>query len=193
MTITSKEKIIEAATELIIQSGPEQVSLADIARKTGVSKGTLFYHYPSKDELIYDVTDRHFTRTTDELVRWVESSRGSMDIAEVLKVVLETILGAHTRGRLHIYLVNVALGQSPSLRQRFAERYNEWRATIEANLIELMADRSQAAVAASLTLAALDGYVLQTALGINDHPIDEICRFISDCVQAGMPQKQEVE
>ena len=43
--------IIKVATELIGKKGVEKTSLADIAREAGISKGTLYYYYPTKNDI----------------------------------------------------------------------------------------------------------------------------------------------
>ena len=47
-----KETILSAATDLIIKQGVKNTSLADIAKASNISKGTLYYHYSSKNDLI---------------------------------------------------------------------------------------------------------------------------------------------
>ena len=46
-----KETILSAATDLIIKQGVKNTSLADIAKASNISKGTLYYHYSSKNLL----------------------------------------------------------------------------------------------------------------------------------------------
>ena len=48
-TITNEE-ILDAARELFLQRGPS-VSTAEIARRAGISEGTIFKRYPTKDAL----------------------------------------------------------------------------------------------------------------------------------------------
>ncbi|MGG7060792.1 TetR/AcrR family transcriptional regulator, partial [Clostridium tertium] len=47
-----KENILLAATKLMTKNGIKNTSLADIAKAVDISKGTLYYHYSSKDDLI---------------------------------------------------------------------------------------------------------------------------------------------
>jgi len=52
---STQERIIEAASnELMTERGVTDTSLADIAGEVGISKGTLFYYYSSKNDLVYD-------------------------------------------------------------------------------------------------------------------------------------------
>ena len=54
-----KEKILLASIDLMRKNGINNTSLADIAREVNISKGTLYYHYSSKDDIIFDIADNH--------------------------------------------------------------------------------------------------------------------------------------
>ncbi|NLV22830.1 MAG: TetR family transcriptional regulator, partial [Syntrophomonadaceae bacterium] len=51
--LNNRQKIIDVATALVKERGVKGTSLADIASAAGISKGTLFYHFAAKDDLIY--------------------------------------------------------------------------------------------------------------------------------------------
>lgn len=46
-----KDRIFQAAMELFEQNGYENTSVAEITKKAGVSKGTFFTHFPTKDAI----------------------------------------------------------------------------------------------------------------------------------------------
>ena len=48
----TRAKVLEAARELIIEHGHEQVSLKDICERSGVSNGSVFHHFGSKEGII---------------------------------------------------------------------------------------------------------------------------------------------
>jgi AcrR family transcriptional regulator len=52
------ERVLDAATEAFAASGPD-VSIDEIARAAGVGHGTVFRRFPTKDDLIYAVIERH--------------------------------------------------------------------------------------------------------------------------------------
>ncbi|NOZ74934.1 MAG: TetR/AcrR family transcriptional regulator [FCB group bacterium] len=52
MTIDNKaEKIIQAAIQVFAEKGLEKGKIADIARKAGIGKGTVYEYFSSKDEI----------------------------------------------------------------------------------------------------------------------------------------------
>jgi AcrR family transcriptional regulator len=52
------ERVLDAATEAFAASGPD-ASIDDIARLAGVGHGTVCRRFPTKDDLIYAVIERH--------------------------------------------------------------------------------------------------------------------------------------
>lgn len=53
-----KEDILDSAIELMSESGIESVSMDEIARKTGISKGALYLEFESKTDLILSLSAR---------------------------------------------------------------------------------------------------------------------------------------
>ena len=54
----TKERILEAALELFAQSGYLGTSMSDIAKKLGITKGALYKHYTSKQEILDSIVER---------------------------------------------------------------------------------------------------------------------------------------
>ena len=57
-----KHQIMNAAEEVFSQKGFSDARMDDIAEETGLSKGTLYLYYKSKDDLIIAILDRIFQR-----------------------------------------------------------------------------------------------------------------------------------
>ena len=57
-----KGQIMNAAEEVFSKKGFSDARMDDIAEETGLSKGTLYLYYKSKDDLIIAILDRIFQR-----------------------------------------------------------------------------------------------------------------------------------
>src|SRR5947207_7935282 len=57
------ERVLDAATEAFAASGPD-VSIDEIALAAGVGQGTVFRRFPTKDDLMYAVIERHVAQMT---------------------------------------------------------------------------------------------------------------------------------
>jgi TetR/AcrR family transcriptional regulator, fatty acid metabolism regulator protein len=55
-----RDQLVECAIDAIVEMGFERASVGEVARRAGVSKGVVTYHYAAKDDLMYDVVARIF-------------------------------------------------------------------------------------------------------------------------------------
>lgn len=62
---TKREKILETAMRLFIENGIQGTATALIAKEAGVATGTLFHHFPTKEDLVHDLYDSIFISLTD--------------------------------------------------------------------------------------------------------------------------------
>lgn len=54
----NRERVLDAATEVFAASGPD-ASVDEIAKRAGVGHATVFRRFPTKDDLVYAVVERH--------------------------------------------------------------------------------------------------------------------------------------
>ena len=54
----TKKRILETALELFAQSGYLGTSMSDIAKQLGITKGALYKHYTSKQEILDSIVER---------------------------------------------------------------------------------------------------------------------------------------
>ena len=50
----SRDRVLQAALDLIIEAGIDQVRLAEIARRAGMSSGQLMYYFTSKEHILLE-------------------------------------------------------------------------------------------------------------------------------------------
>ncbi|MFD2215799.1 TetR/AcrR family transcriptional regulator [Metabacillus endolithicus] len=60
-----KDKIVDAAMQIFGKKGFYDTKMLDIAEKAGVSKGTIYLYFSSKDELYIETHERNFQRYID--------------------------------------------------------------------------------------------------------------------------------
>jgi AcrR family transcriptional regulator len=62
-------QILDAASEVFAERGVHQSRMDDIVKKSGLSKGTLYWYFKSKDEILIAIFERMFDREFRELER----------------------------------------------------------------------------------------------------------------------------
>ena len=55
----TKQRILDAAQHAVLRRGFAATSIDDIQKAAGISRGTFFYHYPSKDDLARALLERY--------------------------------------------------------------------------------------------------------------------------------------
>jgi AcrR family transcriptional regulator len=48
----TRERVLDATTELFNERGPDRVTTAEIARTVGINEGNLYYHFHTKESLV---------------------------------------------------------------------------------------------------------------------------------------------
>jgi AcrR family transcriptional regulator len=80
------QELLDAALELFSQKGFAATRSEEVAARAGVSKGTLYLYYPSKEELLKAVIHQRLSSQIAAIAVEVEKHEGSS--AEVLQEVL---------------------------------------------------------------------------------------------------------
>ncbi|MDR9857451.1 TetR/AcrR family transcriptional regulator [Paenibacillus sp. VCA1] len=64
--VVSKQELIEAAKQCIVEQGLEKLTLKMVAERIGVTQGTVYYHFQTKDRLMLDVVKDVCERSWNE-------------------------------------------------------------------------------------------------------------------------------
>lgn len=177
-TEANRERIILTATRLIRERGIDNTTLADIANAAEISKGTLYYYYASKGDLIFDIAERHIDNMTERIFGWLSRSSSAQNPRTVFRMVMDTVMRSRNRGHIHVYLIKEALTESPHLQARFVAAYARRRAMIQEGLQQVYGSTDEYATLSRVLLAMIDGLVLQRLLGVRDLAVDDIAVLI---------------
>lgn len=175
-----KEKILLTSIDLMTKNGINNTSLADIAREVNISKGTLYYHYSSKDDIIFDIADNHLSIISEALLDCLKEINFHFTTEEFVMLVLKNISNIESTGRIHMYLICEAIMGNNALRERIGLKYVEWRTTLENQLFQIISDKSYAKGASFLLVSIVDGLVIQAILKGEKMPYAEIAKFLVD-------------
>ena len=96
-----REKILNTATQLFIQKGSEKTSMQDIAQTAGISKGAIYHHFKSKDEIVLAVIRSRQELMEEEMKQWLKATEnltGREQLQTILKSNLESQTARATDG-----------------------------------------------------------------------------------------------
>lgn len=115
------QELLEAGLRLFLRKGLAGTRIEDVAREAGVSKGTLYLYYPSKDELFKAVVRHYLAQVIVEADSIADVHDGSC--ADLLKQLASTWwlrVGSSEAAGLVILLMNEAVS-FPDLAQFYMD------------------------------------------------------------------------
>jgi AcrR family transcriptional regulator len=144
-----RAELLEAALELFAERGYRDASVDEIAARAGYSKGALYWHFSSKDDLFFALLEERIDRPWRETIELLESAPPEHDMAPEASQRFAEVL----RGQRELLLLNHEYWsqavRDPKLRARYARRQAKLRAAlaraITARLEHLGAKRVDAA------------------------------------------------
>ena len=92
--VLTRDKILEAAEEVLRRFGPSKATVVDVARALGVSHGSVYRHFSSKAALRDAVLERWLHRISDPLEA---VARGREPAPERLRKWLDALMTAKRR------------------------------------------------------------------------------------------------
>ena len=176
---STRAGILESAITLISESGIRAVSLADIAKNAKLSKGTLYYYYPTKEHLVGDIADYHIGRITDILFGWIESLNREDPSQDALDSLLDTLLSDNLLLRLQVVLVSEAALGNAQLQKKLSPKYREWAVMLEVGSLKMASPIGERVRSLSkMLLLMLDGYAIHRLLEIEGAARTELAKLI---------------
>ena len=169
----NRQKIIEAAMAIIGEQGVDKTSLAHIAKAAHLSKGTLYYYYASKADLIFDMADLHMQGITTTLFSMIEEN-SALSWENLFTAFFETLLTSEARSRLHLYLVREAVSGNDSLKKRFQQTYSQWFGLVDDAYAKMPGSHIPLPAKSKFLVAVVDGFILQGLLETEATPVTEI-------------------
>jgi TetR/AcrR family transcriptional regulator, transcriptional repressor for nem operon len=162
----TRERLLQAGFREIYRSGFQSASIDTILAATNVTKGALYYHFESKEDLGHAVVEEIVAKLTqDKWLHYLQQGKNPIDtlieIVQATSVRKEDVNGGCP-------LVNLAQEMSAldeQFRKRLATIFNEWQ---EGIATALRRGQSQGTVrrdllpdeTAGFLIAMYEGYVL---------------------------------
>ncbi len=151
----SRHEILRAAAQLFRERGYDAASMNDLAATLNLSKGALYHHFQSKDEILFHIME-HAMEITEEQVK--KPVLALTDPEERLRTCI----------RLHIHVVlqtrdreiTVMLHENHPLPEEFRKRINARKKEYVRFVESLIADAQRARAAKSRVAPKVAAFAL---------------------------------
>lgn len=111
-----KEKIKSVSIELFFKKGYFATSISEIAKGSGIQKASIYYHYPSKEELLFSI----LKYTMDDLTAYLNKNISGVDDVES-----RMRAAVHSHVRFHLDRQKENFIANSELRGLTSEHYRE--------------------------------------------------------------------
>lgn len=123
----TRSLLLDAAEEVFAEKGFTPASLDDIARAAGYTKGAIYKHFATKEDLFLAVSDRYWRRYFDNFAEVMASAKqvGAREFDEIAKRWRKL---SRDRGAEHAALgheFTLYLLRNPEARERVAAKRSE--------------------------------------------------------------------
>ncbi|OBQ73335.1 TetR/AcrR family transcriptional regulator [Mesorhizobium erdmanii] len=152
------DALVEATARILVKEGFDKASTNRIAEEAGVSVGSLYQYYPSKEALVAAVIDRH----NDEIMKVVTAAFAQvapLPVDQAVRRLVAVAIEAHQIDpRLHRVLAEQIprTGRLADVEAFGRQTYAMFSAYLEAHRDELrMADLNMAAFVSVTSIEAL--------------------------------------
>lgn len=165
-----RERIIHAAMESFGQTGYDKTKMDDIAKRLGLSKGTLYLYFKSKENLFLAICEHNMEEgTKDDSKLFVRKENAASDAEQiydnirrrergndriVLEMVVESTRNPRLRKAMHDYRLKVHDHVLQELRKKVDEGY--FRKDVDINSLAIA------------IVALYDGLAVNRMLGVGD-------------------------
>ncbi|MFT6557286.1 TetR/AcrR family transcriptional regulator [Sneathiella sp.] len=131
-----RDAILHAARSLFMEAGFFDVSMATIAKRAGLAKGTVYLYFKTKEEIFLALSTEEITVWLDRVDMSLTEHQPGMPIDHFVSVILETLDDRQVMLRL-ITLLHLVLEKNISYEEAFAfKMYLKTRSEQTAQLIE---------------------------------------------------------
>jgi TetR/AcrR family transcriptional regulator, transcriptional repressor for nem operon len=174
----TRQRIVDAAADLIYERGVASVSLDDVGDATGTSKSQLYHYFADKDDLVHAVIDRQEERVLAFHRPQLSSLSSWDDIERWRDAVVEAQAGRGCRSGCPLgSLANELAELDAGAREQLSHAFATWEQLLADGLAgmaragALRADADPASLALS-TMASLQGGLLLAEVKRNARPLE---------------------
>ncbi len=126
-------RILDAATQLIVRYGYDKTTVSDVAREAGVSKGAIYLHYNSKEDVFVAAMEREMQRYATDFIARLQADPDAGSFGSIFKHVL----GAMQNNALITALYTQDLRVMGTLAKKNPEAFN-MKEAVNTDLIRAM-------------------------------------------------------
>ena len=138
--LDSRQEILRTAARLFQQRGYDATSMNDVAAALKLSKGGLYHHFQSKDEILFEIMNHAMEMTQERVIAPVLEIADPMErLRALIRLHIEVVLSPRDREITVMLHENHPL--PPTLRKRINHRKKEYVHFVEGLIADVQRSR----------------------------------------------------
>jgi AcrR family transcriptional regulator len=134
--VDSRQEILRTAARLFQQRGYDATSMNDVAAALKLSKGGLYHHFQSKDEILFEIMNHAMEITEERVLAPVRGIADPQDrLRALIRLHIEVVLSPRDREITVMLHENHPL--PPTLRKRINHRKKEYVHFVESLIADV--------------------------------------------------------
>lgn len=203
MAVSTRDRMIVGAADLISRRGVAATSLRDVVSHSKTPRGSLSHHFPGGKQQLLEEAVRYaddavagpLTRLLAErgpvdgfraFVSWWQRILEASDFeagCPILAVAVEPISGGDMQE------IESAQAQE-SLRALVNAAFVRWREILASSFVRSGVPIARAGGLAALAVASIEGTVAMCRASRSNEPLHQVCEQLLDLIRAAVPQKE---
>jgi AcrR family transcriptional regulator len=160
------ERILQAAEALLAEGGHASLTVANIVRRAGVSRGLLHYYFDSMEDILLRIIQRQARESLERAAGFVEGARSRQEVIDTFVAAFAQVLTTRPELYAVYYEAYVQSRVHDSVRAQLAEVYQSRRDALAKGLLAaeeqgLVHLPHGADAVASIVVAVAQGIALQ--------------------------------
>ena len=159
-----RQEILRAAARLFQQQGYDATSMNDVAAALKLSKGGLYHHFQSKDEILFHIMSHAMEITEERVVKVARRIEGVEErLRTLIRLHIQVVLSPEDREITVMLHENHPL--PPALRRQINARKKDYLVFVENLIAEVQRKRNSASSvtprAAAFALVGMINWIYQ--------------------------------
>lgn len=175
MPRSPRDAMIESAVVLFRQRGVADTSLRDVVEHSGVSRGSIYHHFPGgKEELALAATERGGDFMGELLKRLLEDADGERAVSAFVDYWTSAMTAAEFADGCPVAAAALSSDETASARLAAGRAFARWETLLADALARRGVPTARAATLATLAIASVEGALLMCRAQRSTEPLARV-------------------
>jgi len=174
-----KLKILRAARRVVAEQGYHKMTFREVAAEAGISPGTLYYYYNSKNLLLYDILDYSQSQAVHLAEEMHNKTWQKDEVVNRLSQMLIKQVKDINGNKMFLHLLHESSAGDNELALKIKDKYDSWINSFD-KMVQMYFDIPPSSLSRSIAVllnASIDGLGLAEYIGIETVDLPEIRAF----------------